>query len=78
MEQLTSHDREQIRQKGLTEEDIEQQIRNFRKGFPFTSLEKTARIGDGIYQPGQIDLQHFQQVYVQARSGLSVMEFVPA
>ena len=78
MDKLTSQDLQQIQQKGLTREDIEKQVRNFEQGFPYTQLIRPARIGDGIYQPGQVDLEHFQHVYHRAPHDLSVMKFVPA
>ncbi|MBS3806856.1 MAG: DUF4301 family protein [Bacteroidales bacterium] len=78
MEKLTPQDLQQIQQKGLTQNDIEKQVRNFEQGFPYTHLARPARIGDGIYQPGQVDLEHFQHVYHRAPNDLSVMKFVPA
>ena len=78
MEKLTPQDLQQIKQKGLSEEDIERQVRNFEQGFAYTQLIRPARIGDGIYQPGQVDMEHFQHTYRQAPGDVSVMKFVPA
>src|SRR6056297_2445009 len=78
MEKLTPQDLQQIQQKGLNQEDIEKQVRNFEQGFPYTHLVRPARIGDGIYQMGQVDLEHFQHTYHRAPNDLSVTKFVPA
>jgi len=78
MEKLTPQDLEQIQSKGLTRDDIARQVENFEKGFPFSPLVRPARAGDGIVQPNQEDLEHYQHVYEQATTGVSVMKFVPA
>jgi len=78
MEKLTPQDMQQIEQKGLTSEEIEKQVSNFQQGFSFTQLVRPARIGDGIYQPGQVDMEHFQYTYHSGQDEVSVMKFVPA
>jgi len=78
MEKLTPQNLQQIKRKGLNQEDIEKQVRNFEQGFPYTHLVRPARIGDGIYQMGQVDLEHFQHTYYRAPNDLSIMKFVPA
>ncbi len=78
MEQLTSQDIRQIQSKGLSQEDIKQQVLNFKQGFPSSPLVKPATIGDGIRQPSQPDMDYYQQRYNQALHHKGVMKFVPA
>ena len=78
MENLTEQDLQQIRKKGLTPEDLEQQIRNFEQGFPFAPLVKPARPGDGIRQLDQDALERYQKDYEDSLSSTKLRKFVPA
>lgn len=78
MENLTEQDLQQIRKKGLTPEDLEQQIRNFEQGFPFAPLVKPARPGDGIRQLDQDELERYQKDYEDSLSSNKLRKFVPA
>jgi hypothetical protein len=78
MENLTEQDLQQIRNKGLTPEDLEQQIRNFEQGFPFAPLVKPATPGDGIRQLDQDELERYQRDYNDSLASTSLRKFVPA
>lgn len=78
MEELTTRDIEQIHQKGLTEKDIEQQVKNFRQGFPFTPLLKAAIPNDGIVYLDQDDVDKFKKVYGESVKKNTLRKFVPA
>ncbi len=45
---LSKEDVKQIALKGISEEQIETQLKQFRTGFPFLKLEAAAGIGQGI------------------------------
>lgn len=45
---FTSEDLLQIQQHGLTTEAVEQQLENFRRGFPFLKVVRAASPGDGV------------------------------
>jgi len=45
---LTEKDQKQIAQRGISEAQIEQQLRDFQTGFPFLKLAGAAAIGHGI------------------------------
>ena len=49
---LSDQDLKQIAQKGITQEQIENQLNEFKTGFPFLKLESAAGIGRGIIAPG--------------------------
>ena len=46
--EFSKKDLEQIQGHNLSLAQIEKQLENFKKGFPFVNLEKPAVIGDGI------------------------------
>ena len=48
---LAEKDLKQIAQKGITKEQIENQLNEFKTGFPFLKLEAAAGIGKGIIAP---------------------------
>ena len=45
---FTKEDLQQIEQQGLTQAQVEQQIENFRKGFPYLNIVRAAAAGDGV------------------------------
>ena len=45
---LSNQDLRQIAQKGITEEQINMQLDEFKTGFPFLRLEAAASIGNGM------------------------------
>ena len=51
---LSEKDLKQIAQKGITQEQIENQLNEFKTGFPFLKLEAAAAIGRGIIAPDAI------------------------
>ena len=48
---LTQQDLKQLAQKGISEQQIETQLGQFKTGFPFLKLEAAAAIGRGIVAP---------------------------
>ena len=48
---LTQQDLKQLAQKGISEQQIENQLGQFKTGFPFLKLEAAAAIGKGIVAP---------------------------
>ena len=48
---LSQQDLQQIAQKGISQEQIENQLNEFKTGFPFLKLEAAAGIGRGIIAP---------------------------
>ena len=45
---FTQEDLQQIADHGLTVEAVEQQIENFRTGFPYLNIARAASAGDGV------------------------------
>ena len=59
---LTEQDLKQIAQKGITEEQINEQLNEFKTGFPFLKLKAAASIEDGIVATDDSN----KQVYIDA------------
>ena len=59
---LSQQDLSQIALKGITEEQINTQLKEFETGFPFLKLEAAASIGHGIISPDKAE----QDAYVEA------------
>jgi hypothetical protein len=45
---FTEKDLNQIKARGITPEAVEQQIENFRQGFPFLGIVRAASPADGV------------------------------
>jgi len=78
MENLTAKDIQQIEAKGLSVDDIQQQINNFKIGFPYLPIVKPAKPGDGIRKINQADVDKFKLNYDQSLSENKITKFVPA
>ena len=76
---ITPQDKAQLEAKGISEAQIEQQLKDFQTGFPFLRLAGAAAIGNGILAFAEAD----QKVLVQAwenykEEGHHITKFVPA
>ncbi len=69
---------EQIQSKGIEIETINQQINNFKKGFPFADLVKPATPGDGILTFGKDTIEKIIKFYEYNSKNVRVIKFVPA
>jgi len=75
----TQDDLKQIAQKGITEEQIQTQLNEFKTGFPFLRLEAAAAIGKGVMAPDDDEKKHFVEVWKQYKAGnKKIVKFVPA
>ena len=69
----------QIAQKGITKEQIENQLNEFKTGFPFLKLEAAAGIGKGIIAPDAAERQKLVDAWNEYKAaGKRVVKFVPA
>ena len=76
---LTQQDLKQLAQKGITEQQIETQLGQFRTGFPFLKLEAAAAIGRGIVAPSADERKRYVEAWQQYKAaGRKVVKFVPA
>ena len=76
---LSERDLKQIAEKGITPEQIENQLNEFKTGFPFLRLEAAASIGNGIIAPAEAERKSFVDAWNAYKAeGRKVVKFVPA
>lgn len=76
---LSQEDLKQIALKGMTEEQINTQLEEFKTGFPFLKLEAAASIGHGIVAPDKEARADYEKAWNDYKAeGHRVVKFVPA
>ncbi len=76
---LTQQDLKQIAQRGISPEQIETQLNQFKTGFPFLRLQAAAAVGKGIIAPSQEERDGYVRHWEQYKQeGHRVVKFVPA
>lgn len=73
---FTQSDLKKIEKKGISIDQVEKQLQNFRKGFPYLNIEKAATINDGIIRLSEEEVDAFKKLYEDTK--LNSMKFVPA
>ncbi len=75
---FTEQDLKQIAAHGLSLCEVEQQIDNFRKGFPYLNIKSSATVGNGIRAIDEAAAEELRAEYRAATNNLKVEKFVPA
>lgn len=76
---LSLDDKRQLAEKGITEEQIQSQLEQFRTGFPFLRLRAAASIGNGICGPSDAECQAYIEAWNAYKAeGHHITKFVPA
>lgn len=75
---LSAVDIEQIRLKGLTSLDVNQQLEFFKKGIPYLNILKPATINDGICVPDEKHLADLITFFEENTVNKTLLKFVPA
>ena len=77
---LTCEDKELLKQKGITEEQIAEQLACFEKGFPFLQLAGAASVdNNGIMVPDSEAQKKYLEAWDAYMQGPSkIVKFVPA
>ncbi len=76
---LSPNDLDQLKQKGISQAQIERQLDEFKTGFPFLKLEAAASIGKGIVTPSEDDIKKYIDSWNEyKKGGKKIMKFVPA
>ncbi|HSH52856.1 MAG TPA: DUF4301 family protein, partial [Bacteroidales bacterium] len=73
---FTEKDIKQIEIQGLTVKEVENQLKRFKKGFPYLNLVKPATIDKGIVQLNDAEVNAYAKLYED--SNPDVLKFVPA
>lgn len=76
---LSPKDLEQIERKGISEQQIEKQLEEFKTGFPFLKLDAAASIGNGIIATSAEDVKRYTEAWNAYKAeGKKIVKFVPA
>jgi hypothetical protein len=76
---LSEADKKQLAAKGITEVQIEEQLKKFETGFPFLKLEGAAAIDKGIVAVSQQEADGFIEAWNSYKAeGRTIIKFVPA
>ena len=78
METLTANDLQQLQQKGITQEKLQQQLRDFKTGFPFARLVAPALKGHGVLSLSSQEQEHYRKLYREEAANNKILKFVPA
>ena len=76
---LTPQDKELLAKKGISEEQIKEQLVCFEQGFPFLKLDAAASIGKGIISPDSDEQKQYLAAWDEYKnSNKTIVKFVPA
>ncbi|MBO6234321.1 MAG: DUF4301 family protein, partial [Prevotella sp.] len=76
---MEEKDLKQLQAKGISVEKFEQQLGEFKTGFPFLKLEGSATIGAGIVAPTAEEVKQYVKVWNDYKAqGKKIVKFVPA
>ncbi len=68
-----------LSKKGITEEQVAEQLRTFKTGFPFLKIEAAATIDKGVLSPSQHEIEEYLKVWDSyCAQGNAILKFVPA
>jgi hypothetical protein len=75
---FSARDLREIRERGMTPEEVMAQVERFRKGFPFCHLDRPCTVGDGIVALNPSEIERLSRAHAEAASAGRLMQFVPA
>ena len=76
---LNEQDLKQIALRGISQEQLENQLHQFETGFPFLRLEAAAAVGNGIVAPGEEERKQYVAAWEAYKAdGHRIVKFVPA
>jgi hypothetical protein len=75
---FSKNDLEQIAERGSDIKTIEQQIKNFKSGFPFMTATRAATIGDGVIKLDDLNLGNYLEIFENQSAKKKLLKFVPA
>lgn len=75
---ISAKDKEQLAQKGISEEKLNEQLNCFKTGFPYLKLYAAASVEEGILKLTEEEQQAFAEAWDEAAKLLHIVKFVPA
>ena len=75
---FTKKDNQQIKNKGISLQTIQEQINNFVTGFPYLNIIKPAINNDGVLLLNEEDKNEYIKFFDESRNSKDIVKFVPA
>ena len=76
---ISSADQELLNRKGISEQKMSEQLKNFVTGFPFLKVEAAASVEKGILVPTASEVENYLAVWDEyCKGGNNILKFVPA
>lgn len=75
---FTNKDLKQFSEKGINTETVEEQINNFKKGFPFVNIIGAATINSGLIKLTNNKVEEYIKIYEEILGDEKTVKFVPA
>ena len=76
---ISKADQALLCKKGISAEQVAEQLRKFKTGFPFLKIESAATIDKGILAPGEEEIAGYLESWDNyCAGGKSILKFVPA
>ena len=75
---FSDKDISQIKEHGLTTEEIDKQIQKFNTGFPFIEITNHASVGNGVICCSDKDYETYTKIYEEYAQNHNIVKFVPA
>ena len=76
---ISKADQTLLNKKGITAEQVAEQLKTFKTGFPFLKLKAAATIGNGILSPSAEEREGFLAAWdAYCGQGNAILKFVPA
>lgn len=75
---FTQKDIAKAQERGIGLEQLNEQLENFRRGFPYARLVRAATVGDGIERLSAEQMAEARKAFENCKSQLTIEKFVPA
>ena len=76
---ISKADQTLLKKKGISEQKVAEQLKNFVTGFPFLKIEAAASVEHGILVPDKDEVAAFLAVWDEyCKAGHNILKFVPA
>ena len=75
---FSDKDIEQIKAYGLSVDEVEDQIINFIKGFPYVKLHQSVSKGNGLLDMSKAEIDNTIRYYEENKTKHSILKFVPS
>ncbi len=76
---ISKADQALLSKKGISAEQVAEQLKTFKTGFPFLKIESAATIGQGVLNPSQGEIDGYLKIWDSyCAEGNSILKFVPA